>query len=38
MELAKQINSIYQRISAKEDYHGIDELFDNIGRKIIKLI
>ena len=37
MELAKQINAIYQRISAKEDYHGIDELLKNIARKIIKL-
>ena len=35
MELAKQINTIYQKISAKEEFCGIDELFKNIGRKVI---
>ena len=35
MELAKQINAIYQRTSAKEEFGGIDELFKNIGRKLI---
>ena len=35
MELAKQIKAIYQRTSAKEENGGIDELFRNIGRKIL---
>ena len=35
MELAKQINAIYQRTSAKEEFGGIDELFKNIGRKVV---
>ena len=35
MALAKQLNAIYQRTSAKEDSGGIDELFKNIGKKIL---
>ena len=35
LELAKQFKAIYQRISAKEEFGGIDELFKNIGRKLI---
>ena len=35
IELAKQIKAIYQRTSAKEESGGIDELFKNIGRKVI---
>ena len=35
IELARQLNAIYQRTSAKEEFGGIDELFKNIGRKII---
>ena len=35
IELAKQLKSIYQRTQTKEEYGGIDELFKNIGGKII---
>ena len=35
IELSKQLNSIYQRTSAKDEYGGIDDLFKNIGRKLI---
>ena len=35
IELARQLNAIYQRTSAKEESGGIDELFKNIGRKVI---
>ena len=35
IELAKQIKAIYQRTSAKEESGGIDELFKNIGRKVL---
>ena len=33
IKLAKQLNAIYQRTSAKEENGGIDELFKNIGKK-----
>ncbi len=36
IELAKSLDAIYQRTSAKEESGGIDELFKNIGRKVIK--
>jgi len=32
MALAKEINAIYQRTSAKEASGGVDELFKNIGK------
>ena len=35
IELAKSLDAIYQRTSAKEESGGIDELFKNIGRKVI---
>ena len=35
IKLAKQLNAIYQRTSAKEENGGIDELFKNIGKKIL---
>ena len=35
IQLAKQLNAIYQRTSAKEESGGIDELFKNIGKKIL---
>ena len=35
IELARQLKAIYQRTSAKEESGGIDELFKNIGRKVI---
>ena len=35
LELAKNINAIYQRTSAKEQSGGVDELFNNIGKKIL---
>ena len=33
--LAKELNSIYQRTSAKEASGGIDELFKSIGKKFL---
>ena len=35
LALAKEINSIYQKTSAKEASGGIDELFKNIGKKFL---
>ena len=35
IELARELKAIYQRTSAKEESGGIDELFKNIGRKVI---
>ena len=35
IELSKQLNAIYQRTSAKDEYGGIDELFKKIGTKLI---
>ena len=35
LSLAKEINAIYQRTSAKEESGGIDELFKNIGKKVL---
>ena len=35
IKLAKKLNAIYQRTSAKEENGGIDELFKNIGKKIL---
>ena len=35
IELAKQLKAIYQRTSAKEESGGIDELFKNIGKKVL---
>ena len=34
IEFAKELNAIYQRTSAKDDI-GIEELFNNIGRKLL---
>ena len=36
LKLAKEINAIYQRTSAKSDSGSIDELFMNIGKKILE--
>jgi GTPase SAR1 family protein len=36
MKLAKEINAIYQQTSAKSDSGSIDELFINIGKKILE--
>ena len=36
LKLAKEINAIYQRTSAKSDSGSIDELFLNIGKKILE--
>ena len=36
LKLAKEINAIYQRTSAKSDSGCIDELFMNIGKKILE--
>ncbi len=35
LALAKELNSIYQRTSAKEASGGIDELFKSIGKKVL---
>ena len=35
LSLAKELNSIYQRTSAKETSGGIDELFNQIGKKFL---
>ena len=35
IELAKQLNALYQRTSAKDENGGIDELFKNIGKKVL---
>jgi hypothetical protein len=35
LSLAKELNSIYQRTSAKETSGGIDELFNHIGKKFL---
>ena len=35
LKLAKEIDAIYQRTSAKSDSGSIDELFINIGKKIL---
>ena len=35
LALAKEINAIYQRTSAKETSGGIDVLFKNIGKKFL---
>ena len=35
LALAKELNSIYQRTSAKEASGGIDELFTSIGKKVL---
>ena len=34
LELAKEINDIYQRTSAKYESGGIDVLFENIAKKL----
>ena len=36
LELAKSLNAIYQRTSAKEESGGVDELFNHIGKKILE--
>ena len=36
LKLAKEMNAIYQRTSAKSDSGSIDELFMNIGKKILE--
>ena len=35
LSLAKSLNAIYQRTSAKEASGGIDELFKSIGKKFL---
>lgn len=35
LELAKSLNAIYQRTSAKEKFGGVEELFLNIGKKLL---
>ena len=35
LELAKSLNAIYQRTSAKEKSGGLEELFLNIGKKLL---
>ena len=35
LELAKSLNGIYQRTSAKEESEGVDGLFNNIGKKVL---
>ncbi len=35
LKLAREIDAIYQRTSAKSDSGSIDELFINIGKKIL---
>ena len=35
LELAKSLNAIYQRTSAKEKSGGVEELFLNIGNKLL---
>jgi hypothetical protein len=35
LALAKQLNAIFQLTSAKDDSGSIDELFKNIGKKIV---
>ena len=35
LKLAREIDAIYQRTSAKSDSGSIDELFVNIGKKIL---
>ena len=35
LELAKEINAIYQRTSAKYESGGIDELFENVVKKLL---
>lgn len=36
LELANQIKAIYRRISAKSESGGINELFENIGKKLLE--
>jgi len=36
LELAKSLNAIYQRTSAKEKSGGVEELFLNIGKKLLE--
>ena len=35
ISLAKDLNAIYQRTSAKESSGGVDQLFKNIGKKFL---
>ena len=35
MALAKELNAIFHRTSAKDKAGGIDELFKNIGKKFL---
>ena len=35
IKLAKELNAIYQRTTAKEENGGIDELFKNIGKRYL---
>ena len=35
LELANEINAVYQRTSAKSESSGIDKLFANIGKKLL---
>ena len=35
LDLAKEINAIYLRTSAKNESGGIDELFEKIGKKLL---
>ena len=35
INLAKELNAIYHRTSAKEESGGVDELFKSIGKKFL---
>jgi len=35
LQLANEINAVYQRTSAKSESSGIDQLFENIGKKLL---
>ena len=35
LQLANEINAVYQRTSAKSESSGIDKLFENIGKKLL---
>ena len=37
LQLANEINAVYQRTSAKTESSGIDKLFENIGKRLLDL-
>ena len=37
LQLANEINAVYQRTSAKSESSGIDKLFENIGKRLLDL-